>query len=115
MPALKYRAGDFFNKIIPYENDLSNLRIENPDYYQTAWHGSPNDFDSFSLDHMGEGEGAQVHGWGLYFADNRKVSEGYQHMRDDGDSLISYCFTFTMTPRSVIRYTFALALCPILS
>ena len=60
---------------------------DNVSYYQTTWHGSPNDFDSFSLDHVGEGEGAQVHGWGLYFADNRKVSEGYQHMRDDGDSV----------------------------
>lgn len=86
LPALKYRAGDFFNEIIPNENDLSNLRIENPGYYQTAWHGSPYDFDEFSLDHMGEGEGAQAHGWGLYFAADRKTSEGYQHMRDELDS-----------------------------
>ena len=35
---------------------------------------------------MSEDEGAQVHGWGLYFAADRKTSEGYQHMRDELDS-----------------------------
>ena len=82
LPALKYRAGDFFNEIIPNENDLSNLRIENPGYYQTAWHGSPYNFDKFTLDHIGEGEGTQVHGYGLYFAGNRETSEKYQHYHD---------------------------------
>ena len=46
-------------------------------YNQTAWHGSPHDFDRFDLGAIGTGEGAQVHGWGLYFAANREVSEGY--------------------------------------
>ena len=45
---------------------------------QTAWHGSPNNFDNFMLSHMGEGEGAQVHGWGLYFAKNRDTAERYK-------------------------------------
>ena len=27
---------------------------------------------------MGSGEGRQVHGWGLYFAKDRKISEGYK-------------------------------------
>lgn len=44
----------------------------------TAWHGSPHKFDSFSLQSIGTGEGAQVHGWGLYFAGAREVSEGYR-------------------------------------
>lgn len=45
---------------------------------QTAWHGSPYDFETFDLGAIGTGEGAQVHGWGLYFAGDRKVSEGYR-------------------------------------
>lgn len=45
---------------------------------QEAWHGSPYDFDSFDLGAIGTGEGAQVHGWGLYFAKDKKVAEGYQ-------------------------------------
>ena len=47
-------------------------------YNQTAWHGSPYDFDRFDLGAIGTGEGAQVHGWGLYFAANREVSEAYK-------------------------------------
>lgn len=47
-------------------------------FNQTAWHGSPYDFDSFDLGYIGKGEGEQVHGWGLYFAKNRNTSEAYQ-------------------------------------
>jgi len=46
--------------------------------YQLAYHGSPYRFDRFSLEHIGEGEGVQVHGWGLYFALNRAVAEAYE-------------------------------------
>ena len=45
--------------------------------FQTAYHGTPHRFDEFSLEHIGTGEGAQAHGWGLYFAQDRKVSEDY--------------------------------------
>lgn len=45
---------------------------------QSVYHGSPYDFDSFSLDYLGKGEGAQAHGWGLYFAQDRGVSDGYK-------------------------------------
>ena len=52
---------------------------ENPNiYYQSAYHGSPYKFDEFSTDFMGKGEGAQAHGWGLYFAKDKKISEKYR-------------------------------------
>ncbi|MDR3319934.1 MAG: hypothetical protein LBS77_03125, partial [Desulfovibrio sp.] len=35
-------------------------------YFQPGAIGSPNRFDKFSLDYIGSGEGAQIHGWGLY-------------------------------------------------
>ena len=44
-------------------------------FNQSAWHGTPHDFDGFDLGAIGTGEGAQTHGWGLYFAQNREVSE----------------------------------------
>lgn len=44
-----------------------------------AYHGSPHDFDRFSLGAMGTGEGAQIYGPGLYFAENPTVA---QHYRD---------------------------------
>jgi len=43
-----------------------------------AYHGSPHDFDSFSLSKIGTGEGAQAYGHGLYFAENRGVAEDYR-------------------------------------
>nr|DAS84512.1 MAG TPA: hypothetical protein [Caudoviricetes sp.] len=52
--------------------------IETESFNQSAWHGTPYDFDGFDLGAIGTGEGAQVHGWGLYFAKERKVSEGYR-------------------------------------
>lgn len=47
-------------------------------YHQSAWHGSPHDFDTFDLGAIGTGEGNQVHGWGLYFAKDKKVSKQYK-------------------------------------
>ena len=67
------------NNSIPNENDLDKLRKKyNYQYYQSAWHGSPYDFDEFDLGAIGSGEGNQVHGWGLYFAKNKKVSVAYK-------------------------------------
>lgn len=43
-----------------------------------AWHGSPHDFDEFSLHKIGTGEGAQAYGWGLYFAGRKGVAEHYR-------------------------------------
>ena len=39
-----------------------------------AYHASPHDFDQFSMSKIGTGEGAQLFGHGLYFADSPKVS-----------------------------------------
>ncbi|MDU3930579.1 MAG: hypothetical protein E7H05_03750 [Veillonella sp.] len=64
---------------IPNENDLDKLRKKhNYQYYQSAWHGSPHDFDKFDLGAIGTGEGNQAHGWGLYFAKKKSVSRNYQ-------------------------------------
>lgn len=43
-----------------------------------AYHGSPHDFDKFSMDKIGTGEGAQAYGHGLYFAGNEDVARGYR-------------------------------------
>ena len=67
------------NNSIPNEDDLDKLRKQhNYQYYQAAWHGSPHDFDEFDLGKIGTGEGAQAHGWGLYFAKKKSVSKNYQ-------------------------------------
>ena len=55
----------------------------NPDYnyrvyHQKAYHGSPYTFDHFDLGAIGTGEGNQAHGWGLYFAQDKKIAENYK-------------------------------------
>ena len=43
-----------------------------------AYHGSPHDFDKFSMDQIGTGEGAQAYGHGLYFAEREGVARSYR-------------------------------------
>lgn len=67
----------------------------NPDYnyrvyHQKAYHGSPYTFDHFDLGAIGTGEGAQGHGWGLYFAQDKQIAKTYKdtlshHMYGDND------------------------------
>jgi len=44
----------------------------------SAFHGTPHLVDEFTTERMGTGEGAQVYGWGLYFASKRSVAEWYR-------------------------------------
>ena len=74
----RFTLQDSFFHSIPTDEDLVKLREEYPGFYQRAWHGSPYDFDVFDVGAIGAGEGAQAHGWGLYAAKDRKVSEGYR-------------------------------------
>lgn len=48
--------------------------------FQSAWHGTPHQFDKFSVQHIGSGEGAQAYGWGLYFGGNKAVAEYYKEV-----------------------------------
>lgn len=66
------------NNSIPDENALRKRREEMQGYYQTAFHGSPHKFEKFDLGSIGTGQGAQAHGWGLYFAENKEVAEEYR-------------------------------------
>lgn len=47
---------------------------------QKAWHGTPYNFERFDIGKIGAGVGDQVHGWGLYFAKDRKISEAYKEV-----------------------------------
>lgn len=67
------------------QKELANV---NEKYEQRAWHGSPYNFDTFDLGAMGKGEGNQAHGWGLYFAKDRNVSEDYKDVLGDKNNSI---------------------------
>ena len=62
--------------------DFGNATLVAPAQIQArAFHATPHEVDKFSLSKIGTGEGAQVYGWGLYFAEVRKVSLAYQRSR----------------------------------
>lgn len=60
------------------------LDTPNKKEYSIAYHGTQHHFDSFDLTHIGEGEGHQAHGWGLYFAKNKETSYGYLDKLSNG-------------------------------
>ena len=66
--------------IVVFGNVAIPANTQSEIFNQMAWHGSPYNFDSFDLGAVGTGEGQQVHGWGLYFAKDRKVSEAYKEV-----------------------------------
>ena len=62
-PGMPAAAGNFV------ADEFGGLRL---------YHGSPHDFDKFSMDKIGTGEGAQAYGHGLYFAENEGVARNYR-------------------------------------
>ena len=42
------------------------------------YHGSPHDFDKFSMSKIGTGEGAQAYGHGLYFTEDETIARHYR-------------------------------------
>ena len=74
-PGMPAAAGNFM------ADEFGGLRL---------YHGSPHDFDKFSMDKIGTGEGAQAYGHGLYFAEAEDTAKAYrdqlQFPRIDGAS-----------------------------
>jgi hypothetical protein len=68
---------------------------------QVAYHGSPHaGIKTFNTDKIGSGEGAQVFGWGLYFAEKEEVARYYARNLTDingGPVVLDYT---SMIPRA---------------
>ena len=81
-------------KVVQYEKGKINEALEELDkqegnvYFQSAYHGTPHKFDKFSTEKIGTGEGYQAHGWGLYFAENKNVSDENYRKRLISDSTL---------------------------
>lgn len=101
--AKKYDGlGDIFVAFAPTQiKSINNRGTFDPAdariLYQAAYHGSPHIFDRFSLDAIGTGEGAQVYGWGLYFAGRKEIAEHYRralsgrgNVQIDGTDLLTF-------------------------
>lgn len=50
-----------------------------------AFHGSPHDFTRFDISHIGRGQGSQMQGKGLYFAEAEPVASRYRQDLATGD------------------------------
>lgn len=58
-----------------------------------AFHGSPYDFNQFSLSRIDTGEGNQAFGYGLYFTDSKDIAKFYRNSLSDdvtSDTRFSY-------------------------
>ena len=55
-----------------------------------AYHGSMNSFDEFDENHVGEGAGAQLNGWGTYVTTDRATGEHYceRFLRDTNQTYL---------------------------
>lgn len=71
-------------------NDYIAIMQDGSVFYQSAYAGSRVDYDKPSLEAIGSGEGVQAHGWGLYYALNRDVAEGYRETFTQDKFVLKY-------------------------
>ena len=61
-----------------------------PKFSLKVYHGSGADFTEFDFDHMGEGAGSQVFGWGGYVTSSKKIGKSYATLMDNDPSKAYY-------------------------
>lgn len=90
------KVGQKVAEIAPKVEDalMTDIKAYNPfKKTQTAYHGSPYDFNKFSNEAIGTGEGAQAHGMGHYSALNKSTAQEYadrlgQYSLENPDKII---------------------------
>lgn len=63
---------------------------DTPKFSLKVYHGSGADFTEFDFDHMGEGAGSQVFGWGGYVTSSKKIGKSYATLMDNDPSKAYY-------------------------
>lgn len=58
-------------------NSINQEIADAPKFSLKVYHGSGADFTEFDFDHMGDGAGSQVFGWGGYVTSSKKIGIGY--------------------------------------
>ena len=56
--------------------------------FQPAFHGSGANFDEFSTDFIGTGEGAQAFGWGIYLTQSHGIAKSYAEKLRKGEIFV---------------------------
>ena len=71
-------------------NSINQEIAAAPKFSLKVYHGSGADFTEFDFDHMGEGEGSQVFGWGGYVTSSKKIGKNYATLMDNDPSKAYY-------------------------
>jgi site-specific DNA-cytosine methylase len=71
-------------------NRINQEIADAPKFSLKVYHGSGADFTEFDFDHMGEGAGSQVFGWGGYVTSSKKIGKSYATMMDNDPSKAYY-------------------------
>lgn len=61
-------------------NSINQEIADAPKFSLKVYHGSGADFTEFDFDHMGEGAGSQVFGWGGYVTSSKKIGKDYARL-----------------------------------
>ena len=71
-------------------NSINQEIADAPKFSLKVYHGSGADFTEFDFDHMGDGAGSQVFGWGGYVTSSKKIGKSYATMMDNDPSMAYY-------------------------
>ena len=71
-------------------NSINQEITAAPKFSLKVYHGSGADFTEFDFDHMGEGAGSQVFGWGGYVTSSKKIGKSYATLMDNDPSRAYY-------------------------
>lgn len=71
-------------------NSINQEIAAAPKFSLKVYHGSGADFTEFDFDHMGEGAGSQVFGWGGYVTSSKKIGKDYASIKYDPDKDVEY-------------------------
>lgn len=71
-------------------NSINQEIVDTPKFSLKVYHGSGADFTEFDFDHMGEGAGSQVFGWGGYVTSSKKIGKDYASIKYDPDKDVEY-------------------------
>lgn len=67
-------------------NSINQEIADAPKFSLKVYHGSGADFTEFDFNHMGEGAGSQVFGWGGYVTSSKKIGKNYATLMDNDPS-----------------------------
>lgn len=85
-------------------NSINQEIADAPKFSLKVYHGSGADFTEFDFDHMGEGAGSQVFGWGGYVTSSKKIGKNYATLMDNDPSMAYYRIQHSNGTRFAKKY-----------